>query len=44
MSQIVHKYNLGIIIDVFNDNIESKIINYINEFNPDEFNENCENF
>lgn len=44
LSKIVEDYGLGITVDVFNDNLELKIMSYIDSFNADKFNANCERF
>lgn len=44
LAEIVEKYKLGIVLDVFNDDIKNIINNYITNFNVDEFVRNCSKF
>ena len=44
LAQIVKEYGLGLEIDVYKDNIIEVIEKYINEFNEEEFTQNCNRF
>lgn len=44
LSQIVEEYGLGFSIDVFNDDVNLEINNFIDNFKIEEFNRNCEKF
>ncbi len=44
LAEVVTKYGLGMVIDVFEDDVYGKIIEYSKKFNMDEFTWNCHRF
>jgi len=44
LSNVVEKYNLGLIVDPFEKDLKAEINRYIDEFDADIFTKNCETF